>query len=268
MDELRQLGFISGPDSHPMLADPAPIIDKLKRDKARVEEEYDKMIACKSAVTEGEQTGGDLGVQRAKRDYLQEATDAWNKYRPKDYAKIRRISMQLVRAIDIHMKDLGIKAHDYEEFFSVIKAGVESSDFWSNQNRSRTLNSITGVGTPSDTKRSNVYNLFNAGVDSPAEPTKEEDRSDTIVYDPSVRKLISDYEDAQHSYQQAWSQGTITRDVELFVIRTETNLVEAGLDPARFRFKYGLDRWPTGTPEPEESRVINWTFADEVGYAG
>jgi hypothetical protein len=267
--ELRELGFINGSDNHLVLADPMPILTKLfkngREDKVKVETilSYDDYI--KKMLTPGEV--GDEPVTLTKRDYMLEATEAWNRYRPKNYKRIRRISAPVIKALDIHMRDLGVPAHNYDEFFSILKAGIEKSEFWSLHNSSKTLQSITGIGTPTDKKRSNVYALFNEGADKPAQPTTEEDRDDTIVYPAAFRKVINEYDAAQHCYNEAYRNNKITPDVEAYVIRTEQALVDLGLDPGKFRMKYGMKTWPTNTPEPSQSRVINWEYDDQYDTA-
>jgi hypothetical protein len=264
--ELRELGFVSGEDSHYILNDPLPILAKLARQQIRLNTEANRILNM-DAVNKRLDQQEKRAEAAVKRDFLQEATDAWNLYRPKNYQKIRRISASVSKALDIHMKELSVDAHNYEEFFSIIKSGVEKSDFWLNQNTNKTLESITGVGNPTDKKRSNVYSLFNAGISDPARPTEEKERVDTIVYPASLRSVISDYESAQHAYNEAYRQGNVDSMVEEYVMRTEQAIKDAGLDPTKFRFKYGMKTWPTGTPEPKESRVIDWVFDDERGYA-
>ena len=163
------------------------------------------------------------------------------------------------------MRDLSVHAHNYDEFFSILKAGVEKSDFWSNQNSSKTLQSITGVGSPTDKKKLHVYALFNDGVSKPAAPTEEEERVDTIVFPARYRDLIDEYESAQTAYNEAYRSRTLTDDHRKYVVRTEQAITDAKLDPAQFRFKFGIREWPTSTPEPVESRVVNWSFDDEYG---
>lgn len=266
MTELRELGFIGGTDNHIIVNDPQPIL-------ANLEKECKESLKEVEIIVTREQAAESLKVEQAvkeipaKRDYMQEATDAWNAYRPKDYQSIRRISAQLIKAIDIHMKDNQIAPHDYTEFFSLLKGGVEQSDFWANKNSSKNLQSITGIGNPTDKKRSNVYQLLNAGFDSPAQPMHEQDRVDTIVYPAEFRPLISDYEGAQYVYNSAYRKREITPEIEEYVIRTEQALKAVGLDPAKFRLKYGMATWPTDTPEPAEVRSADWVFDDERGYA-
>lgn len=265
--ELKEHGFISGSDTHIVVNDPQPVLAKLELKRKEIGKEIHEILDRDESIRELEELQIKRSQQVSKRDFLQEATDAWNRYRPKDYQRIRRISAQVIKALDIHMRDLHVPPHNYEEFFSILKAGIDKSDFWSNKNTNKTLQSITGVGTPTDKKRSNVYNLFNEGASCPAKPIEEEQRSDTIVYPAAFRSLISDYEAAQHTYNEAYRSRTIDNDVNEYVIRTENALKEVGLNPALFRLKYGMNTWPTDTPEPSESRVVNWTFDDEYGYA-
>lgn len=263
--ELRELGFIAGTENHIIVKDPIPVLAKLDKVRERCLSEVAVYVNRNFAVELMEKPVV-AEEPPVKRDYMKEATDAWNAYRPKDYQSIRRISAQLIKAVDIHMKDNQIKAHDYQEFFSLLKSGVEQSDFWANKNTNKTLQSITGIGNPTDKKRSNVYQLLNLGFDKPAQPIQEEDRADTIVYPAAFRPLISDYEGAQFTYNTAYRNRKITSEVEEYVIRTEQALIDVGLDPALFRLKYGMSTWPTDTPEPATSRTPNWVFDDERGY--
>jgi hypothetical protein len=268
--ELKELGFIEGSDSHIVLNDPQPILANLKNSRKKTLDQAYAIMSEDEFMEDlsSRQREKQIKAQEAvKRDFLQEATDAWNRYRPKDYQKIRNISAQLIKAVDIHMQDLRVSAHHYEEFFSILKAGIEKSDFWSNQNSTKTLQSITGVGMPTDKKKGNVYSLFNDGVQQPAAPTEEQERSDTIVYPAKYRKLIDEYESAQTLYNEAYRNRALQDDHRQYVIRTERELTEAGLDPAQFRFKYGIREWPTEVKEPAESRVVNWSFDDEYGNA-
>lgn len=266
LQELRELGFVSGTDGHLILADPEPVLVKLHDQHRKTEQEIETLVTDSYAVI-GMDGPNVKAAPAEKRDFLQEATDSWNRYRPKDYQKIRRISAQLVKSLDFHMRELRIDAHNYDEFFSAIKAGVEASEFWSKTNSNKTLQAIIGIGTPTDKKRGNVYALFNDGVEAPAKPVEEKERNDTIVYPSAYRKLINDYEAAQYSYDQAYRGKGVNDGVIDYVIRTENALKDVGLDPAKFRLKYGITEWPTDTPEPEKSRVVNWTYDDEYGYA-
>lgn len=260
--ELKELGFIAGGDSHIVVSDPVPILNKLRAKRRWLEDQVEEITSFDAKPLES------MVKQEVKqRDFMQEATDAWNLYRPKDYAKIRRISVPLVKAVDTHMRELGVKPHNYKEFFSILKTGVERSDFWSRTNSNKTLQSITGVGSPTDKKKSNVYSLFNDGIDAPANATNEHERADTIIYPAEYRTVIDEYDAAQTAYSQAYNTRSVTDDHRQYVIRTENALIAIGLDPALFRFKFGIKDWPTSVQEPESPRVINWTYDDEYSNA-
>jgi hypothetical protein len=87
------------------------------------------------------------------------------------------------------------------------------------------------------------------------------------VYPSSYRNIIDEYDAAQTLYSQAYRERSVTDDHRSYVIRTENALKEIGLDPANFRFKFGIRDWPTDTKEPDKSRVINWTYDDEYANA-
>ena len=263
LEELRAAGFIKGDKNHVILCDPIPILTRMWAERCSIDKELD---AIATRIDDIGARAGTLKTAPEQRDFLQEATDSWNRYRPKDYQKIRRISSQLVKAVDIHMRDLGVQAHDYDQFFSVLKSGVERDAFWAKTNSNKTLQSITGVGSPTDKKRGNVYKLFNDGIDAPSASVSEEERVDTIVYPASHRNVIDEYDAAQTAYSQAYFDRKPLEDVAEYVVRTEEDLKAIGLDPAKFRYKYGISNWPTSTPEPETSRVVNWTYDDEFGH--
>lgn len=264
--ELKELGFVSGANNHIVLEDPIPVLERLGKAASKAKAEADEIIEHFRAPEVKPQN--ESPKEDSKTDYLKKATDAWNLYRPKDYQKVRRMSVPVVKAVDLHMRELGVSAHDYEEFFSVLKAGVEKSAFWSKTNSNKTLQAITGVGQPTDKKKKNVYELFNVGLEAPAEPTKEEERSDTVVYPVEYRELINEYTAAQFTYEQAYYARDIKDYHEAYVIRTEQALKDVGLDPAKFKKKSCLSSWPTDTPDPEEYREPDWLFEDEVnnGY--
>lgn len=263
LTELRELGFIKGTDSHIVLCDPVPILQKLKEKRKWLEQQIEEITTFDEPATPDGQQELIASEPVKPRDYMQDATDAWNLYRPKDYKKIRRISSQLVKAVDTHMRELGVKAHNYEEFFSVLKAGIERSDFWLKTNSNKTLQSITGIGCPTDKKKANVYALFNDGIDAPSEGLTEDQRNDTVVYPAHCRNAIDEYDAAQTAYSQAYWNRNLNDGHRDYVIRTEQALKDLGLNPADFRFKFGIRDWPTDTPEPEKSRVVNWTYDDE-----
>ena len=259
LTELKEKGFVKGDKGHIILCDPIPILTKLWDERCSAEKELGEIVGRYRPVVRKESAPA---VAIEQRDYMQEAADSWNRYRPKDYSKIRRISSELVKAVDMHMRHLKLKAHDYDQFFSVLKAGVEKHDFWSKQNRSKTLQSITGIGASSDIKRGNVYMLFELGFEAPAAEVTED--HDTVVYPAAYRNLIDEYSYAQHEYSQARRNRRPTEGPGQYVARTEEDLKRAGLDPLRFKFKFGITDWPTDTPEPGKERVEDWIYDDEV----
>lgn len=266
LTELKELGFIGGTDSHIILNDPVLILKALRKERLKVQCEVEDLLHVSTGTAQQELTVGDI-KDKEVHDYLQEAADAWNRYRPKDYRKIRRMSMPLLKALDTHIRELGVKPHQYEEFFSILKSGIEKSDFWAKTNSSKTLQSIIGIGSPTDKKRLNVYSLFNDGVEAPSKPIEEEERIDTIVFPMEYRAVIDEYESAQMNYSNAYFARDVTQDVCDYVIRTEQALRDIGLDPAMFRYKYGIKDWPTDTPEPKDTRVTNWVYEGEYSHA-
>lgn len=264
LEELRSIGLVGGSDSHLTLKDPSAAFAKLKKERQRADEEAEEMLGLKGApapLIEGEV----VTAKKERVDHVKAAADAWNKYRPLNYRSIRRMSAKLVQAVDTHIKDVGYDAHDYETFFSVLQAGVEASDFWAKQNNNKTLESIVGIGVPTDRKRSNVYNLINAGIENPM-PAGGSPRREHVILPAACRKLIDEYDSAQYFYNEAYlvrSRTPIPQHVKDHVIRAEADLISAGLDPADFRSRYCIDEWPTATPEPEGTRVEFWSFDDE-----
>lgn len=260
MAELRELGLVSGSEGHLIIHDPIPVLKRLQdedlrsRDIARVEIGIDE-----------EQGPALEKPQPVKVDYFELASNAWNRYRPANYGKIRRMSSQILKAVDLHIKALGLLAHDYDSFFSILKTGVEKSDFWSKENTCKTLQSIIGVGQPQSKKYQNVYALYNEGLEhGGSSATEEEDRSDDIRLPARMRSVIDDYDELHFLYSklertQPGKLETLTQRI----IETEEKFRTEGLDPARFRMKYQLFSWPTDTPEPEMPRERFWRYDDE-----
>jgi hypothetical protein len=175
------------------------------------------------------------------------------------------MSSQLLKSIDLHISALNLKAYSYEEFFSVLKTGIEHSQFWSKENSSKTLQSIVGIGSPQAKKYQNVYNLYNDGLNyEKSKATEEEDRRDEMVIPSKLRKLIDEYDELHFMYYDLSRNDPNNLDILTDrIISTENAFKEAGLDPARFRMKYQLPSWPSSVPEPEESRERFWCYDDE-----
>jgi hypothetical protein len=262
--ELRDLGLISGTADHIIMHDPVPILRRLRKldaESRRIVEE--EMLGPYEEQTKKQKQPK---PQKEVRNYFEEATQAWNKYRPANYSKINRISAELLKSIDLHISALGIQPHDYENFFCTLKAGVDHSPFWSKENTSKTLQSITGVGQPQTKKYQNVYNLYNEGMNhEKAHAVNEEDRFDEIVIKSSLRKIIDEYDSLHYMYfNMSRNDPNSLESLTDRILDTEKQIREAGLDPAKFRMKYQLSSWPSDVPEPEQSRQRFWVYDDEL----
>jgi hypothetical protein len=264
MLELKELGFISGTNEHIILRDPIPVLRKLRVADIRSREIVDREMLDPDFYKK--QPNSAPAEEKPKINYPEEARIAWNVYRPKDYAKINKMSDHLVKSIDLHIKALEIPAHDYAHFFSVLKAGVEHSPFWSKENTSKTLQSIIGIGTPMQKKYQNVYSLYNEGLNyGESEAVKEEDRSDQVILPAKFRKLIDKYDELHYLYfnmlrNDPGSISTLSQQI----LEVEEQFIKEKLDPAKFRMKYQLPSWPSDIPEPEESRERFWRYDDEL----
>lgn len=265
LKELRDLGLIKGEDHHLILVDPRPILRRMEKQR----EEAHALLA-KTVYKDDPDSFGPVEPKEPKEkpDYFGAATDAWNSYRPRDYAKVRKLSTGLLQALDAHLKALKVEPHNYEAFFSVLKAGVERSKFWSQDNNSKTLQSLIGFGAPTSKKFNNVYTLYNDGLDAPsASPVSEDQRQDSVLLPKACRKLIDDYDEAQyHFYDCYFKPDCPTEYAARFLIDKEQALVNAGLDPAKFRFMHhSADRvqWPTNTPAPSKPREIFWSYKED-----
>lgn len=261
MGELRELGLISGTDSHVVVHDPIPILmslekeDALSREIAKTELGIDPV----SEVVEAKKQS------KASVDYLEAARISWNSYRPANYSKVRRMSSHILKAIDLHIRALGVQAHDYDNFFSIIKAGIEKSDFWAKANNNKSLQSIVGTGQPTSQKYANVYSLYNEGLEyGAAIPTEEDKRKDDLVLSSKLRTVIDTYDELHYSYSKIWRSSGNLDSLTDRIIETEERFREAGLDPAKFRMKYPFNSWPTDVPAPEVSRERFWRYDDEL----
>ena len=261
MAELKELGLASGTPEHIILHDPVPILRHLRKMDAE-----SRAIVEQQMLQPYEEAPKRTVTPKQQVNYFETAADAWNKYRPINYARVNRLSAQLLKAVDLHMKALEHKAHDYEGFFSVMKAGIDHSVFWSKENSSKTLQSIIGIGQPQTKKYQNVYSLYNEGLNyEKPQAVKEEDRGDEIIIKASMRKTIDEYENLHYMYFN--TSRTDPGKEQVFndrIIETEQRIRDAGLDPARFRMKYHLSTWPTDVPEPQDSRKITWIYDDEL----
>lgn len=264
MADLKELGFISGTPEHVILHDPIPILAQLRAldAESRAIVEQQMLEPCDEAIQPQQKPR----KEKKETNYFNDATEAWNKYRPANYSKINRLSHQVLKALDLHMKSLGHKAHDYDGFFAVLKAGIDHSVFWSKTNTNKTLQSIVGIGQPQTQKYQNVYTLYNEGLNhGKAEAVSEEDRSDEIVIKSSMRKVIDTYENLHYLYYNLSKTEPGKENIfDERILKVEQEIRDAGLDPARFRMKYQLNSWPSDVPEPVDSRRVTWIYDDEI----
>lgn len=261
MSELRELGLISGTDSHVFVHDPIPILMGLEKEDARSREIAKVEMGIDPILVVAETKKQD----RASTDYLEAARISWNSYRPANYGKVRRMSSHVLKAIDLHIRALGVEAHDYDNFFSILKAGIEKSDFWSRTNNNKSLQSIVGTGQPTSQKFANVHSLYNEGLEyGAAVPMEEEKRNDDLVLPSKLRSLIDTYDELHYSYSKIWRSSGNLESLTDRIIETEEKFREAGLDPAKFRMKYQFDSWPTDVRAPEVSRERFWRYDDEL----
>jgi hypothetical protein len=203
---------------------------------------------------------------------MAQAVESWNLHRPTNYQKINRLSSQLGKAIDLHLAALGLKSGEYDRFFSVLKVGIERSQFWSNENSSKTLQSITGIGSPTTKKFNNVFTLYNDGLDSEDsfDLQRKKPAKAKRVVNASLRPVIDQYDEAQCAYVEAAQPSAplaTKRQLESrtrFLVETEELMRTSGLDPSEFRMLNSHVPWPTDTPSPAKSRERFWIYSDEA----
>lgn len=268
LNELTEVGLISGTDAKIIVHNPSPILRSIKEaDNIAREEVWNQLCGDLEPVIEQPKKPAikPKAKQLSEDEKCKLAADAWNLFRPSNYTKINKMSSKLLECIDLHIAALGLTKGAYEEFFSVLKSGVEHSPFWAKENSCKTLQSIIGIGSPQTKKYQNVYQLYNEGLNyDKSSATQEEDRKDEIVIKAEYRKLIDEYDELQFMY---WNlENNEPDNVDILAPRitnTENLLRKAKLDPARFRMKYGLNTWPSDVPEPAAPRERFWKYDDE-----
>jgi len=188
------------------------------------------------------------------RDPKAELADAWNRLKPLGYSSLRVVPDSLAKAVNSHMSDLGLEPYDYERFFQGIAVGVESSEFWLEQNSNKTLASITGLNRPTDRKRANVLSLYEKGAASGSKPERAAPRLKHTVYPGHLRPVISEYIAAQFAYAQAFDLGAVRQGHKLRVVNACQAVLDAGFDPQRLRRRFPQVpncAWPDPTLNPE-----------------
>lgn len=271
MKELRELRLISGTEEHVIIHNPLPILRQLREEdnrsrKIAEEELLDPMYEIKEEVDIPTPADKAEKKRQARENLLEKAVDAWNKYRPDNYSKINKMSAQLLTAVDTQMKSLGLKTGDYDQFFSVLKAGIANNDFWANENRSKNLQSIVGMGSPTTQKFYNVQLLYDDGLryDKP-EPLEEKDRKNIKIVPFAMRTKIEDYERLNYQYFTLWKSNKEDPDIlKDQIIDAEKELRDNGLEPALFRLPYPFTAWPTDVPVATEDQKALWKYDNEV----
>lgn len=261
LEELKSLGLIKGTGDKIILVDPIPILKDLINESNRARVEAQEILLGEPI----EEKKPREPIKKEKPNHLENAQAAWNAYRPANYSRVNRMSSELLKAIDSHISALKLAPHTYEEFFSVLKVGVEHSPFWSKENSSKNLQSIIGIGSPQSKKYQNVYSLYNEGLNyEAAQAVEESERKDEVVVPARHRELIDYYDELHYRYYELSKDNPSMLHVyNDRIIDTENKFREAGLDPARFRMKYRIPTWPTDVPEPETSRIRFWRYDDE-----
>jgi hypothetical protein len=202
-------------------------------------------------------------VKDDSQTFMNQAAEAWNRNLPSGYAKMRKMSVQLLKSLDTHIASLGLTPRDYDDFFSVIKKGISKSDFWSSMNSSKTLASIIGIGNPSAQKFHNVCTLYNEGLEELAYDNFNVSK-DKIYVNRKYRDLILSYAAADYHYAELYEKG-IDPDQSEFaqeIIDLEEKLKKNKIDPSYFRVPHKALQsgpWPTGTPYPVRSYRLVYT---------
>lgn len=251
LTELMELGFLRGMVAGVIVRDPLSANPRLQ---------YHSPIFADGAE-EGD------GTEVPAKTRAQQFAAAWNANRPADYAKLRQPHAGLIKAVNSHMKDLGLTPYDYEAFFSVLAAGVRRNQFWSKENRSKTLASITGLNRPTEKKSANVLRLYSEGLEAPEDERHEPEQSDTLVLPTLLRPLISEYHAAQHAYAVAYDMGRVQAGHAGRLHQAEAAIVGAGYTPQSFRLllpQVPDDEWPTSTANPGPEGAREYVFEDDL----
>lgn len=249
--ELCELGFLRGMTAGVVVQNPLTANPRLQ---------YHSFI-----FEDGAEAGDGTEVPVASR--ADQLAAAWNAHRPADYARIERPHAGLIKAVNAHMKDLGVKRYDYDAFFSVIAAGVRRSHFWSKENRNKTLVAITGLNRPTEKKSANVMRLYTEGLGVSPEERQEPSRVDTLVLPASLRPLVSEYHAAQYAFAVAYDNRRADPAHAARVLRAESAIRDAGFDPQLFRLllpQVPDAMWPTPVKSPAPGGSREYAFDDEL----
>ena len=187
--------------------------------------------------------------RRSNEQRAKFATEMWNKYRPPGYSAITMMSDIQLKVIENHMSNnrLGPK-HEYEAFFTLLRKGVDQSDFWKTQCSRKKLWAITGSTPKLDPqKASNVSDLLELGGLSDHEPQLVEEQKKKSKILKKLAQTIEDYRQLEQYVHHAEMVNKPVHEILKEEIRqTEEMIRSEGVNPAIFRVNPIVDKmWPT-----------------------
>jgi hypothetical protein len=132
--------------------------------------------------------------------------EAWNKYSPSNYSKIRTLSNKQQECINKHMRNLGVPKERVEEFISAVCQGLKKNEFWSKKvsQSARNFNSVFGYGSPQDTKMRNIEDLYGQGA---TEVATEEPKEKPREYNSDEEEMIGAYRFIRMNLESSKSRG-------------------------------------------------------------
>ena len=255
--ELIDAGLISDTDEITTLHDPEVAMEDLEMRALQVSKSRKKQELLYQADKES--------VEKVSKIYKEEeelplsrrtneqrakfATEMWNKYRPPGYSAITMMSDIQLKVIENHMSNnrLGPK-HEYEAFFTLLRKGVDQSDFWKTQCSRKKLWAITGSTPKLDPqKASNVSDLLELGGLSDHEPQLVEEQKKKSKILKKLAQTIEDYRQLEQYVHHAEMVNKPVHEILKEEIRqTEEMIRSEGVNPAIFRVNPIVDKmWPT-----------------------
>jgi len=269
LEELIDCGLVSVSSNTDriILNEPEEALDKLETQQSAIRKKIKEEILddlepiSKPKQPKGETKAKPLTTEQA----CVIAAESWNQNRPKGYSKIRQMSQHVLKAVNMHMNSLNCKPNDYDEFFKTLKIGIEKSRFWSKENVTKSLQSITGVGNPTDKKFQNVHSLYNDGLEA-QDPNAEKFAENGYLILPRT------LQEPLEQYMWVQTQLSMTNDKALAqrckpqILEIEQTIRDHGLDPQRFRRNFCLTSWPTDVEENTTDKDFFWTFEDNDGF--
>lgn len=160
------------------------------------------------------------------QEYVSAIIEAWNKYKPKSYQKLRSVSIKQWEAFTKQLKNLNKTPADIDPFLQVVCSGIEKSDFWSNkvQQSGRNFSAIFGYGNAQDTKLKNVEQLYELGASIESAKSSTSNNAD--------QEDISTYKTVKYNLQNAKMRGDISEIQRWtdFLVAAEYRLVSNGVN--------------------------------------